>query len=90
MFIDSWNASISGEPKAFNQSLYETPRPCAPKPAGAPRRRRRRRRTDAARALMPQPFWNWGGGPGVGPRKSEHLRDHVLRCRDSGAAADAK
>ena len=23
---------------------------------------------------MPQPFWNWGGGPGVGPRKSEHLR----------------
>ena len=43
----------------------------------APRRRRRRRRTDAARALMPQPFWNCGGGPGAGPRKSEHLRVHA-------------
>ena len=40
----------------------------------APRRRRRRRRTDAARALMPQPFWNCGGGPGVGPRKSEQAK----------------
>ena len=40
----------------------------------APRRRRRRRRTDAARALMPQPFWNCGGGPGVGTRKSEQAK----------------
>ena len=40
----------------------------------ASRRRRRRRRTDAARALMPQPFWNCGGGPGVGPRKSEQAK----------------
>ena len=34
MFSDSCKASISGEPKAMSQSLYETPRPCAPKPAG--------------------------------------------------------
>ena len=33
IFIDSWNASMSGEPKALSQSSYETPRACAPKPA---------------------------------------------------------
>ena len=47
-----------------------------PRPTIEPtsRRRRRWRRTDAARALMPQPFWNCGGGPGVGPRKSEQAK----------------